>query len=83
MAINSYSVKGTYDQIGEHIYVYFSYPPNNTIKQILTMNYAYRKNVKGRTAWVLANNTQNLQLVKSLSRRHQNLTRWLTCLIVK
>lgn len=66
MAIKSYSIKGTYDQIGGHIYVYFSYPPNNTIKQILSMNYAYCKNVKGRTAWVLANNSQNLQLVKSL-----------------
>ena len=57
---------GTYEILGNHIYVYFSYPPNNTTKQILQMNYAYQQRVKGRYAWVLANNNQNLQLVKSL-----------------
>ncbi len=56
----------TYEVLGDHIYVYFSYPPDNVTKQILQMNYAYQKPIKGRNAWVLANNSQNLQLVKSL-----------------
>lgn len=66
MTNNNAAIKGFYETIGNHIYVFFSYPPNSTIKQILTMNYAYMKNVKGRVAWVLANNKQNLQLVQSL-----------------
>lgn len=60
------AVEGTYEINGNHIYVFFTYPPDYTTKQILIMYGAYPQRVPRRYAWVLRNTKENQQFVESL-----------------
>ncbi len=60
------AVKGTYEINGNHIYVYFTYPPDYTTKEMLSMNGAYLNKLKGRYAWILRNTRENQQFVESI-----------------
>ena len=57
----------TYEIIENHIYVFFSSRPDDKYIEMLKMRRAYyKKNVKGRKAWQLAKNSENLEFVTAL-----------------